>query len=413
MRGGKTLLLSLWHYLKGYVIVEVRGASGEKFLNLVTYHGIDLWNVQRQGDYIRFCTSIQNFKAMKHDAHKTRNRLKIVGKRGLPFFTYRYQKRKLFVIGIGLFATMIWVLSSFVWLVEVEGNTRISSMDVIQTLEENGYSTGKLKMKMNLREAETILLRRYPDIIWVGVNYEGTRMVVQIAESVLPPTMNVENETPRSLVSKRDALITYIAVEKGKPMVKAGDIVKKGDMLVAGEMPRGEEDPSLYYAQAKATVRGKTIYSMTKTINMEQVKKQYQADTSKKYVLKVFDKNFTLFNQKKMQGTYDTMYTLHQLRITKLFPLPFGIEVQTQVGYAPTYYTLTKEEAEDQLLSKMWQEISLSLGEEAKILKREAYFKQVGEEITGTLYVVAEEDISYPIEGTSIDMQNKGEMLNE
>ena len=56
--------------------------------------------------------------------------------------------------------------------------------------------------------------------------------------------------------------------------------------------------------------------------------------------------------------------------------------------------------------------MSKSLGKEAKILKREAYFKQVGKEITGTLYVVAEEEISYPVE-TSIEMQNKGEVLNE
>ena len=412
MRGGKTLLLSLWHYLKGYVIVEVHGINGEKFLNLVTYHGIDLWNVQRQGDHIQFCTSIQDFKAMKHDAHKTKSRLKIIQKRGLPFFTYRYKKRKLFVIGIGLFAMMLWLLSSFVWLVEVEGNTRISSMDIINTLEENGYGSGKPKMKMDLRKAEVILLKQYPDMIWVGVDYEGTRMVVHVAESVLPPTMHTTQITPRSLVSKRDALITYIAVEKGKPMVKAGDIVKKGDMLVAGEMPKGEEDPSLYYAEAKATVYGKTIYSMTKTMNMEQVKKAYQENTSKKYVLKLFNKDLTLFRQKQIEGTYDTMYTLHQLRITKLFPLPFGIEVQTQIGYSPTYYTLTKEEVEDRLLSSMWKEVSLSLGKEAKILKREAYFKQVGEQITGTLYIVAEEDISYPVE-SSIEMQNKGEVLNE
>ncbi|MEE1072448.1 MAG: sporulation protein YqfD [Cellulosilyticum sp.] len=406
------MLLSLWHYLKGYVIVEVRGASGEKFLNLVTYHGIDLWNVQHKGDCICFCTSIPNFKEMKRAAHKTRSRLKIVGKIGLPFFTYRYKKRKLFVIGIGLFVVLLWILSSFVWLVEVEGNTRISSMDVVKTLEENGYSSGKLKMNMDLRMAEAILLKAYPDMIWVGIDYEGTRMVIRVAESVLPPTMNATNESPRSLISKRDALITYIAVEKGKPMVKAGDIVKKGDMLVAGEMPRGEEDPSLYYAASKATVRGKTIYSLTKTINMDQVKKQYLDETSKKYVLKLFDKNLTLFNQKLTSRNYDTMYTLHQLRITKLFPLPFGVEVQARIGYEPSYYTLTKEEAEDMLLAQIWGEMSKSLGKEAKILKREAYFKQVGKEITGTLYVVAEEEISYPVE-TSIEMQNKGEVLNE
>ena len=412
MRGGSALLLSLWHYLKGYVIVEVRGTSGEKFLNLVTYHGIDLWDVQRDEAFIRFSTSIPNFKAMRHDAHKAKVRLRIVGKRGLPFFTYRYKRRKLFVIGIGVFAVMLWILSSFVWLVEVEGNTRVSSMDVIATLESNGYSTGKLKGTMNLRTAEAILLKQYPDIIWVGIDYEGTRMVIRVAESVLPPEMNAKEVTPSSLISKRDALITYIAVEKGKPMVKAGDIVKKGDVLVAGQMPRGEEDPSLYYTAAKATIHGKTVYSVTKTIDLQQMKKAYQDDVHKTYILKIFNQPFTLYRQKNSTSHYDTMYTLHQLQITKLFPLPFGLEVQTQIGYEPSYYTLTDEEAKDQLLSNMWHEISLSLGSEAKILKREAYFSQAEGRVTGTLYVVAEEEVGYPLE-TSIEMQDKGEMLNE
>lgn len=397
MKGGKTLFLSLWHYLQGYVIVEVSGFNVEKFLNLVTYHGRILWDIKRQEHKIIFSTSIQDFKLMKEEVRKTKSRLKIIKKKGFPFFTYRYKKRKWFVFGIGLFIILLWLLSSFVWLVDIEGNTRISSLDIITTLEDHGYATGKWKSKMNLRAAETLLLKEYPDIIWVGADYEGTRMVVRVAESVLPPQMISGDSSSQSLISKRDALITYIAVEKGKPMVKAGDIVKKGDMLVAGEMPLGEEDPSPYYAKAKAVVRGKTIYTVTKELSLNQVKKNYTNQTSKQYNLKLFDKKFRLYSQSSLQGAYDRMLTLYQLRITKLFPLPFGIEVQTSIGYTPVYYTLSKEEAEDELLSILWKTISNSLGEEAKILTREAYFRQAEDKITGTLYVVAEEEISYPV----------------
>lgn len=406
------MFLSLWHYLQGYVIVEVSGFNVEKFLNMITYHGLFLWNIQRNGQKVRFSASIKDFKAMKQDVRKTRSRLKIVEKHGFPFFLYRYKKRKSFAIGIGIFIAMLWFLSSFVWLVEVEGNSRINSLDIIQTLEENGYNTGRWKGKMNLREAETVLLKQYPDIIWAGIDYEGTRMIVRVAESILPPTMNPLEIAPKSLISKRDALITYIAIEKGKPMVKAGDIVKKGDMLVAGEMPLGEENPSPYYTAAKGTIRGKTIYAVARDISLDQVRKNYTNETSKKYILKFFDKNFTFFSEKALTGQYDKMLTLHQLRITKLFPLPFGIEVQTCISYTPAYYTLTKEEAEDRLLSELWEEVSKSLSGEVKILKREAYFKQTEGHISGTLYVVAEEEISYPIE-VEQEMQNKGEMLNE
>lgn len=406
------MLLSLWHYLKGYVIVEVKGINGEKFLNLATFHGIFLWNIRRQDQCIYFCCSIPDFKAMKRDVYKAKVRVKIIAKKGLPFFLSKYRRRKLFMIGMGLFVMMLWLLSSFVWLIEVEGNMRISGIDILHTLEGNGYKCGKLKSTMNLRKAEAALLKAYPDMIWVGIDYEGTRMIVRLSESVLPPEMNDLVGQPTSLISKRDALVTYIAVEKGKPMVKAGDIVKKGDMLVAGEMPLGEENPSPYFTTAKAVIKGKTIYSERKTIRLKQIKKQYLDTISKRYTLKIFDRHFKLFSQNQLVQPYDTLNTLYQLRITKLFPLPFGFEVQNCIGYEPIQYILTKEEAEDKLLSTMWKEMSQSIGEDARILRREAYFSEANDSITGILYVVAEENIGYPIQVT-VDMQNKGETQHE
>ena len=82
------------------------------------------------------------------------------------------------------------------------------------------------------------------------------------------------------------------------------------------------------------------------------------------------------------------------------------------MGYKPTYITLTKEEAEDILLSKLWKEVESHLDANAKVLKREAYFKESEGIITGTLYVIAEEEIGYPVE-SSQKIQEKGEMLNE
>ena len=211
------MFVSLWHYLKGYVIVEVSGTTLEKFLNLALHHHIPMWDVKQEGNKVRFKTSIEAFKRMKPDLKKSRCRVKVVGKKGFPFIANRYKKRRLFVGGILIFVIMLWILSSFVWLVEAEGATRISSMDIIKCLEEKGYESGKLKNKMNLREAETYLLQHYPDIVWTGITYEGTRMVVRVAESVPKPEMSEKNEKPKMLVAKRDALITYIAVEKGNP----------------------------------------------------------------------------------------------------------------------------------------------------------------------------------------------------
>lgn len=406
------MILSLWHYLQGYVIVEVSGPQVAKLLNLATYHNLTLWQVKHQEEGVRFCISIKDFKAMRQDVRKARCHVRIVGKKGLPFIANRYRKRKLFVVGIGMFMMLLWFLTSFVWLIEVEGNTRINPLDVVQTLSDNGYATGKLKTKMDLRQAETLLLKNYPDLIWVGIDYEGTRMVVRVAESVLPPNMQPMQGKPTALLAKRDALITYIAVEKGKPSVKVGDIVKKGDMLVAGEMPLGEEDETSYFTSSKAEVKGKTIYTATKEMPFVITKKHYTKQASKSYTFKCFNKSFPFYTQKPLTGNYDTAHTLHQLKITKLFPLPFAIEVTTQMGYQAESYTLTEDEVKDYLLSALWQDVKGSLDQEATILQRQATFKQEGDKIIGSLYVVAEEHIAYEVE-LDENMLNKGENPDE
>ena len=392
------MFVSLWHYLKGYVIVEVSGYMIEKFLNLALHHHIPMWDVVQKENKICFKTPIEAFKCMKPDLKKAHCRAKIVGKKGFPFIAHRYKKRRFFVAGIVVFIAMLWLLSSFVWLVEVEGTERINSLDIIKSLEKKGYETGKLKSKMNLREAETYLLQQYPDIVWTGITYEGTRMMVRVAESVPKPEMSEMNEKPKMLIAKRDALVTYIAVEKGKPLIKAGDIVKKGELLVTGEMPRGEDDDSLYYTAAKAHIKGKTTYTASGTIQFQQEKKQYLNESSKKWTLKLFNKAFQLYASKPPQGNFDKQITLHQLRITKMFPLPFAIEVENRVAYKPMIYTLSEEDAKDRLLCELWEQIEGSLGVEAQILKREAFFKKTGDAITGTLHVIAEEDIGYRLD---------------
>lgn len=392
------MFVSLWHYLKGYVIVEISGYTIEKFLNLALHHQIPMWDVIQKENTVCFKTSIEAFKRMKPDLKKARCRAKIVGKKGFPFIAHRYNKRRFFVAGSAVFIAMLWLLSSFVWLVEVEGAARINSLDIIKCLEEKGYEVGKLKGKMNLREAETYLLQQYPDIVWTGITYEGTRMIVRVAESTPKPEMSELDGKPKMLVAKRDALVTYIAVEKGMPLVKAGDIVKKGELLVAGEMPRGEEDATLYYTSAKAHVKGKTTYTASGAIQFQQEKKQYLNETSKKWTLKFFNKAFKLYASKPPSGTFDKQITLHQLKITKMFPLPFAIEVENRVAYKPILYTLSEEDAEDQLLCQLWEQIESSLGADAQILKREAFFKKTGDAITGRLYVIAEEDIGYRLD---------------
>ncbi|WP_069998001.1 sporulation protein YqfD [Cellulosilyticum sp. I15G10I2] len=397
------MFLTLWNYLRGYVIVEVSGFSMERFINLAVNNNIYLWDIQEKDHKIYFKTGIEDFKRLKPHAKKARCRFKAKYKKGFPFVAYKYKKRKMLTIGSVLFILMIWMLASFVWLVEVEGNERISSLDIITSLEAKGYSAGKLKTKLNLREAETYLINQYPDIVWAGIKFEGTRLLVQIAEIVPKPQMNDEN-VPCNIIAKRDALITYIATYKGMPLVKKGDTVKKGDVLVAGQMPLGIDDPNMYFTASRANIKGKTTYYMQGEASIQQMSKDYTDHVSRKYSLKLFNKLIPFLNQKVSFEYYDRVITTNQLRITKLFPLPFAFEVEERLEYVPVITEITEQDAKDQLLARLWEDLSKNLSDTAIILKRDVFFSKTGNAISAILSVIAEEDIGYAVE-----LQNEGE----
>ncbi|WP_054741324.1 sporulation protein YqfD [Cellulosilyticum ruminicola] len=406
------MFVSLWHYLNGYVIVEVGGFALERFMNLMMNRELDVWDVCVVNNKIQFKMQAKDFKSLKPIVRKAHCRVKVIRKYGLPFFMYRHRRRKFMPIGLVVFLIMIWSLSSFVWLVDVEGANRLNSIDIVNSLEEQGYGVGKWKTSLNLRQAESYLVKAYPDIIWTALHFEGTRLVVEIAETVPPPDMMFDTGVVTDIVAKRDALVTSIAVYKGMPKVKKGDIVKKGDVLVAGQMPLGAESEELYATDSKAKVTGKTVYSAQGEVSLTQVKKHYTNEVSRKYCLKLFNHSFKLWDQKIKMQNYDTQVRLHQLHITRLFPLPFAYEVDYRIGYNKETKVLTMEEAKDMLLSQLWKEVEESLSKNANVLKREVLFKETADGVTGTLHVVAEEEIGYKVEANPLaqpEVSSEGE----
>lgn len=397
------LFLRIWNYLRGYVIVEVSGFAIERFINLAVNNNIYLWDVRREAHKLYFKIGIKDFKKLKPHAKKSRCRVRIKYKKGMPFKTYKYKRRTMFSVGVVIFIGLIWLLSSFVWLVEVEGNSKIDSLDIIQALDNKGYGVGKFKGKLDLRAAEAYLSNQYPEIIWTGIKFQGTCLLVQVSEMVPKPEMH-NDKIPCNIVAKRDALVTYIATYKGMPYVKKGDIVKKGELLVAGQMPLGPDDPNVYVTRARAQIKGKTIYSLSGDYALDQVDKHYTERTSKKYSLKMFNQQIPLINQEIKFKDWDRTITSHQLTITKFFPLPFAMEVEERIEYIPTITKVTEEEAKDKLTALLWDHLSEKLSEDAIILKRDMVFVKKGNAINGVLHVIAHEDIGYLVE-----LHNEGE----
>ena len=91
------------------------------------------------------------------------------------------------------------------------------------------------KKKINCSEVAAAVRKNFPEITWVSARIEGTRLILNIQEGIIPQKTN-SNTSPCNLLADKDGVITDMIVRRGIPVKKPGDSCKKGELLVSGEL---------------------------------------------------------------------------------------------------------------------------------------------------------------------------------
>jgi len=377
-------------------MIEVVGFSVERFLNLAVHRDVYIWDVERQGNKLRMKVGAQGYKMLKPCARKTGCRMKIKSKTGLPFIRYRYRKRKMIPVGIFIFILLIYTMASFVWLVEIEGNEKIVAQEVVEKLSQSGYKVGALKHKMNLRNAEEVLLNNFPGILWTGISFEGTKLIVEITETVPEPKL-VDYSSPSDIIANSDALILEIITRKGTPKVKKGDTVRKGDVLVSGQIPLTEawegEEAQVGYTRASADIIAQTHYTLQTQLPLKKVEKIYTGVVKKKYGLKMMDKKINLYSPKIELVDYDYVVNSKQLQVTSKFPLPFYITWEEYIEYVAKPQIISDEVAQDTLIVMLYDLLTQKIHEKGEVIKQEVRFAKKDGIMIGRLQAIVKEEL--------------------
>ena len=72
--------------MRGCLTVKLTGYSPERFLNLCSRNGIDIWDLVHVKDHYEFKISIKDFRKTRGFVRKSKARLIILERFGLPFF---------------------------------------------------------------------------------------------------------------------------------------------------------------------------------------------------------------------------------------------------------------------------------------------------------------------------------------
>lgn len=257
----------LKEWTEGYVTITVRGKRFERFLNMAVREGLRIWNIRRVGEETCRCDIlIADYFRLRPFLRETGCRSHVEQREGLPFWLVRLRRRSGLGIGAVLFFVGLYMLSSFVWTVEVTGTKQMSPQKVLQAAEQIGIKEGAWKVKLK----EPLMLRKelmnlLPEASWIGVTIQGTKVTLNIVEKDDPVKPIVLG--PRHLVAKKRAVIHTILPEAGRSQVKVNQFVEKGQVLVSGIIGSEERQQAV---AARGTVMGEVWYTSDASVPLKQ-----------------------------------------------------------------------------------------------------------------------------------------------
>ncbi|MFY9214864.1 MAG: sporulation protein YqfD [Tissierellaceae bacterium] len=254
------LAIKIWNYIRGYVIIRIRGLTLERLLNLALSKDIYLWNVNRLSNTrIEATVSLSGLEALEAIVNKSGCEIEIIGKTGLPFILNRLKYKKMFALGVAVFISLILFLSSLLWKIEIIGIEQIPKDKLVNLLKDNDIRVGIFKHRIDKKKVEKIILSEYDFLSFLDVQISGIKLIVDIKELDIEPD-RVDKSYPCNLVAKKKGVIVKIVAKNGEAVVEKGQIVEENDILISGTM-KSESSDERYLVHAEGEVLAQTRYS--------------------------------------------------------------------------------------------------------------------------------------------------------
>ena len=297
-------LLGLWNYLRGYVIIIVEGFFTEKFINICTRRQIPLWDVKVQSEKTRTMRmSIKGFKLIRSIARKAKCRVRLLKKVGLPFVFNKYRRRKAFFAGAALFFVLIFVLSSFIWSVEITGTKKLQNAELEEALTRNGIRTGMLKFKIDTDSAVTGMMLDMEQLAWISINIKGTKVKVDVRERKEVPVV-IPRHIPCDVIAAKDGIIRQVIATGGIEAVGVGDTVQRGQVLISGNIPLKGEKAGYKLSHAMGTVSARTWYEEKVPVITSQIERLKTGKIIKDRAVILFSWKLDILHKKNKRGPY-------------------------------------------------------------------------------------------------------------
>ncbi|MBE6727692.1 MAG: hypothetical protein E7562_03480 [Ruminococcaceae bacterium] len=256
-------MYNFFRSFNGFLTVELKGDCAETLLNRAAAKRISFWNLKYRKGCITGNISIKDFKLLPVIVKGLNVKVHILKKNGLPFLTYRYRNRYGIFLGSIMFFTILYLLSQFIWTVDVQGNVKVRDDEILEICEELNIKRGMYSKKLDSYIDAQKLLLKNKKLSWAALNLEGCVLTVNVTE--MRSDHLISPQEPCDLKASTDGTILKIDVTAGNVEVKVGDTVRFGDVLVSGIEETVEEGTYFVHSQGVITAKTRRILNSSGT----------------------------------------------------------------------------------------------------------------------------------------------------
>ena len=338
-------------FIFGYRIITADIVFAAQIFNLCRTHGIVYRNQVSDGNTVCFECSLITARKLEKICLSNEIPLISAKDRGVPHLFYKYRHRYGLFFGLVLSILLMFLSSTVIWDIRIDGENRLSEGEIIAALNECGLSVGSPIKKLDVDVIQNRMIIYSDDISWISINLSGTVAHVEIRESEPTPPEKVKYAAA-NLVAEVDGEVCGFEDVRGEIVVKLGDLVRCGELLVSGI--RESKTQGFSYTAAEGKVFAKTESSYSVEIPLKYEKKVYEECKYIEKYLVFFNKDIKIYsNNSKMDTSCDIIDTVEYANPFSLGELPFGIRSVRYISYSYEPHIRSTEEAIDLAFYKL------------------------------------------------------------
>ncbi len=258
---------------------------------MCVHHSINIWELRPEYQAYSLYITVKSYRKLRPILRKTKMKATIQERYGLPFFLFRYRKRRLFAVGFVFSLISIYGMSLFIWNIDVRGNQFYSDEYIVEFLNDNHVYKTIFKSQIDCEDIVFELRKNFEEITWVSAHIEGTNLIISIKENEEISSENKTNMEPDvgyDIIAEEAGKVVSIITRNGSPMVHEGDLVEVGDILVSGRMEILDDSKTVSqykYVTADADIILETEIAYEDAENFTYDKKVYTGlETSVEYI---------------------------------------------------------------------------------------------------------------------------------